>query len=155
MLEVLEDVIGINRKGLICHPYKFKMGSKKGQYVYTFDPEDRIFHDASEADLRALIENGQFNDSGGIFMVPVGSRNIDRRSVLSVLRYRGELLPVPSIPVLANSSSCRDCFSVMTISGRDMLANLADSSTDTDAKLMMNVDTISCHSSKPWRSPRT
>ncbi|KAB0504729.1 hypothetical protein F7R06_13465 [Pseudomonas moorei] len=105
MLELLEDVIGISRKGLICHPYKFKMGSKKGQYIYTFNSEDRIFHEASEAGLRVLIENGQFNESGGIFMVPAGSKNIDRRSVLSVLRYKGELLPIRSIPALANSSS--------------------------------------------------
>lgn len=105
MLELLEDVIGISREGLICHPYKFKMGSKKGQYIYTFNPEDRIFHGASEADLRMLIENGQFNESGGIFMVPAGSKNIDRRRVLSVIRYKGELLPILSIPVLANFSS--------------------------------------------------
>jgi hypothetical protein len=44
MLALLEDVIGINRGGLISHPYKFKMGSKKGQYIYTFNPEDRVFH---------------------------------------------------------------------------------------------------------------
>jgi hypothetical protein len=108
MLEVLEDVIGINRAGLICHPYKFKLGSKKGRYIYTFNPEERIFHEASEVDLRVLIENGLFNAGGGIFMVPAGSKNIDRRCVLSVLRYKGELLPIRSIPVLANSSSCRD-----------------------------------------------
>jgi hypothetical protein len=52
----------------------------------------------SEADLRVLIKNGQFNGVGGIFMVPAGSNNTDRRSVLSVLRYKGELLPIRSIP---------------------------------------------------------
>lgn len=94
MLELLEDVIGISRAGLVCHPYKFKLGPKKGQYSYTFKPDDGLFQGISEADLRALIENGQFNGVGGIFMVPAGSKNIDRRRVLSVSRYKGELLPI-------------------------------------------------------------
>lgn len=32
-----------------------------------------------------------------------------------------------------------------------MLAKRADSSADAAANLIRNVDTVSCHSSKPWR----
>lgn len=102
MLELLEDVIGVNRAGLICHPYKFKMGSKKGKFVYTFDPEEEICHGVNEAELRALVESGRFSDGGAIFMVPVGSRNIDRRRLLTPLLYKGEHLPRSTSPMLAD-----------------------------------------------------
>jgi hypothetical protein len=102
MLELLEDVIGINRAGLICHPYKFKMGSKKGKFVYTFDPEEMVCLGMNEAELRALIEAGRFSNGGAIFMVPAGSRNIDRRRLLTVLRYKGEPLTHSESRIMAD-----------------------------------------------------
>lgn len=94
MLELLEDVIGINEAGLVCHPYKYQRGSKKGCFSYTFKTDNKSFQGIEEAGLRALIEDGQFNDVGRIFMVPAGSKNTDGHGALNVIRYKGVRLPI-------------------------------------------------------------
>ena len=94
MLDILEDVIGINEAGLVCHPYKYQRGPKKGLFSYTFKNDNKSFKGIDEAGLRALIENGQFNDNGRIFMVPSGSKNVERHGALNVIRYKGIPLPI-------------------------------------------------------------
>ncbi|PCM49096.1 hypothetical protein CP335_13545 [Pseudomonas fluorescens] len=94
MLEMLEDVIGINEAGLVCHPYKYQRGPKKGRFSYTFKNDNKSFQGIDEAGLRVLIEDGQFNDAGRIFMLPSGSTNVEGHGALNVIRYKGELLPI-------------------------------------------------------------
>ncbi|WP_421549155.1 hypothetical protein [Pseudomonas sp. QD4] len=94
-LDLLEDVIGKNEAGLICHPYKGQRGEGKGLYSYTLETENnRNFINVDELKLRSLIEKGQFNEKGRIRMVPAGSVDTARQGALNVLRYNGHLLPI-------------------------------------------------------------
>jgi hypothetical protein len=94
MLELLEDVTGMNDAGLVCHPYKFKRGDKKGLYSYTQKSDNKTFEGINEKALRVLIERGDFNETGRIFMVPAGSVNTDHHGALNVYRYKDERLPI-------------------------------------------------------------
>jgi hypothetical protein len=94
MLELLEEVVGINGRGLVCHPYKFQRGRKKGLYSYTLNADNINFQCVDEVDLLSMIESVQFNETGRILMIPAGSKNADRLRALNVLRYKGESLPI-------------------------------------------------------------
>lgn len=88
MVEVLTDVIGRNRKGEPCHPYKYQNGPKAGHYVYTLGGSDK-FQTADEESLRALIVAGVFRSAGRIRMIPRGSQSTTGASALSVVSYKG------------------------------------------------------------------
>lgn len=94
MIEMIEDIIGQNAAGLVCHPYKYLQGAKKGCFSYTFENDNKTFKAVTEEELRALIEAGRFNERGRIFMLPAGSVNVDRNGALRVVRYKGQLLPI-------------------------------------------------------------
>ncbi|PYD18414.1 hypothetical protein DND47_04545 [Pseudomonas syringae pv. syringae] len=94
MLEVIEDVIGLNEAGLVCHPYKFQRGPKKGLFSFTLEADNKSFEGIDEKTLRSLIEGGLFNEKGRIFMVPAGCINVRHHGALNVHRYKGDLLPL-------------------------------------------------------------
>ncbi|MEW5543478.1 hypothetical protein [Pseudomonas soli] len=94
MIEVIEDIIGINEAGLVCHPYKYLRGEKKGLFSYTFENDNTTFKVVTEDALRKMIEAGMFNERGRIFMLPAGSVNVKHNGALRVKRYKDELLPV-------------------------------------------------------------
>lgn len=97
MIEVIEDIIGKNEAGLVCHPYKYLRGEKKGFFSYTFENDNKTFKAVTEADLRKMIEAGMFNDRGRIFMLPAGSLTVKYNGALRVTRYKGELLPIRAL----------------------------------------------------------
>ncbi|MDU8541395.1 hypothetical protein [Pseudomonas syringae group sp. J248-6] len=94
MLEVIEDVIGINEAGLVCHPYKFQRGPKKGRFSFTLKSDNKSFEGIDEKTLRSLIEDGHFNETGRIFMVPAGCISVRHHAALNVRRYKGDLIPL-------------------------------------------------------------
>lgn len=95
MAELLEDVIGVNQAGLVCHPYKLSRGKKSGQYSYTLETDNNLnYIGIDEAGLRALIESGAFNEKGRIRMLPAGCPSGAIGNALSVRRYQGRLLPI-------------------------------------------------------------
>ena len=95
MIELLEDVIGINSDGLVCHPYKITRGDKRGFFSYTLETDNNLdFKGTNEVELRALIEAGAFNERGRVRMIPAGSVKVEGGKALSVKRYNGIALPV-------------------------------------------------------------
>lgn len=90
MLEILEDVIGINHDGVECHPFKGVKGDKKGFYSYTLSTDNKTFKPATEAQLRELIENGEFQSRGRIRMIPKGSKSTGGAGALKVQKYIGK-----------------------------------------------------------------
>ena len=72
VLEILEDVSCINDDGLERHPFKGVKGDKKGFFSYTLSSDNTTFKPATEARLRELIEDGEFNNKGRIRMAPKG-----------------------------------------------------------------------------------
>jgi hypothetical protein len=94
MLELLNDVTGVNEAGIVCHPYKFRRGAKKGLYSYTLKAENTTFAGIDEAALRAMIERGDFDKTGRIFMVPAGSSNTANHGALNVKTYKSKRLPI-------------------------------------------------------------
>ena len=97
MIEMIEDIIGKNAAGLVCHPYKYLQGKKKGFFSYTFERDNKTFKGVTEEDLRAMIEAGKFNERGRIFMLPAGSTIVNRNGALRVVRYKGQLLPIRAL----------------------------------------------------------
>lgn len=95
MAELLEDVVGVNQAGLVCHPYKLTRGDKAGQYSYTLETCNNLnYIGVDEAGLRSLIESGAFNEKGRIRMLPAGYLVGAVGNALSVRRYQGKLLPI-------------------------------------------------------------
>ncbi len=89
MIEILEDVVGINDDGLECHPFKGLRGDKKGYFSYTLSTDNTTFRPATELQLRKLIEDGEFRDKGRIRMVPKGSATTGGAGALKVQKYNG------------------------------------------------------------------
>ncbi|WP_060482686.1 hypothetical protein [Pseudomonas sp. NBRC 111119] len=95
MAGLLEDVIGVNQAGQVCHPYKLTRGNKAGQYSYTLETDNNLnYIGVDEAGLRSLIESGAFNEKGRIRMLPAGYQAGAVGNALSVRRYQGKLLPI-------------------------------------------------------------
>ncbi|KXK72076.1 hypothetical protein BC89_03645 [Pseudomonas monteilii] len=95
MAELLEDVVGVNQAGQVCHPYKLTRGNKAGQYSYTLETDNNLnYIGVDEAGLRSLIECGAFNEKGRIRMLPAGCPAGAIGNALSVRRYQGKLLPI-------------------------------------------------------------
>lgn len=94
-IEQILDIVGINEAGIECHPYKGLKGDKTGYFSYTFKTDSNTdFARATEADLRKLIEGGEFNDRGRIRMVPANALSTSGAGALRVIRYKGRLLPL-------------------------------------------------------------
>ncbi|MCZ4279698.1 hypothetical protein O4H49_02835 [Kiloniella laminariae] len=89
MLEILEDVIGINKDGIVCHPFKGLKGDKKGYYSYTFSSDNTTFKPATERELREFIEKNEFSNKGRIRMVPKGATSTGGAGALMVQKYKG------------------------------------------------------------------
>ena len=87
MVDLLKDIIGRNRKGETCHPYKYQRGPMSGMYVYTLTGNDN-FECTDEANLRLLIESGTFNRGGRIRMLPKTA--VSTASAINVISYRGK-----------------------------------------------------------------
>ena len=95
MAELLEDVVGVNKAGLVCHPYKLTRGQKTGQYSYTLETDSNLdYVGIDEAGLRALIESGAFNGRGRVRMLPAGCPPGATGNALSVRRYQGKRMPI-------------------------------------------------------------
>ena len=93
-LEILDDVVGINEAGVECHPFKGLAGPKRGQFSYTFLNDNTTFKPVDEAELRRMIEAGDFNERGRVRMVPPGSASTSGAGALRVVRYKGRRLPL-------------------------------------------------------------
>ena len=89
MVDLLKDIIGRNRKGETCHPYKYQRGPMSGMYVYTLTGNDN-FECTDEANLRLLIESGTFNRGGRIRMLPKTAVSTASASAINVISYRGK-----------------------------------------------------------------
>ncbi len=90
MIEMLEDIEGLNDEGVICYPFKGQQGDKKGFYSYTFSSDNKTFQPATEAKLRQLIETGEFADKGRIRMVPKGATSTAQAGAMKVQNYKGK-----------------------------------------------------------------
>ncbi|WKW30975.1 hypothetical protein KIH13_19570 [Pseudomonas viridiflava] len=87
MAELLEDVVGVNKAGLVCHPYKLTRGQKTGQYSYTLETDSNLdYVGIDEAGLRALIESGAFNGRGGFACFPLAVRLVQ---LVMLYRFAG------------------------------------------------------------------
>lgn len=94
-LEFLEDVVGLNKSGVKCHPYKGLVGPKKGKFSYTLKTEDnKDFQSATAEELIKLIEAGAFDVRGRIRMLPADGQHSKSNSALSVVSYKGQRLPL-------------------------------------------------------------
>lgn len=65
---MLTDIIERNKKGEICHPYKYKRGQYAGAYVYILENNVQ-YQRADETVLCNLILDGYFQNGGRIRMV--------------------------------------------------------------------------------------
>lgn len=92
MIEIITDIVGKNKKGEICHPYKYRNGARTGLFVYTLSGNDD-FVGVSELGLRELIERGTFNFGGRIRMIPKTAKTTASASALNVISYKGRSLP--------------------------------------------------------------
>ncbi len=92
MLELMRDIVGFNRNGNKCHPYKHVKGPKQGRFSFTLSNDNRTFEGISESELRARIENGDFNGKGRIRMVPHDAVNTMDQGALRVRSYKGAVL---------------------------------------------------------------
>ncbi|WP_288521035.1 hypothetical protein [uncultured Pseudomonas sp.] len=104
MTDLLEDVVGMNEAGLICHPYKLRRGKNAGKYSYTLETDNNLnYIGTDEAGLRALIEAGAFDERGRIRMLPAGAPPGTLGSALSVRCYLGRPLQPRNIPLSPHS----------------------------------------------------
>jgi hypothetical protein len=93
--EFLEDVVGVNKSRVKCHPYKGLVGPKKGKFSYTLKTEDnKDFKSATAEELIKLIEAGAFDVKGRIRMLPADGQHSKGNSALSVVSYKGQRLPL-------------------------------------------------------------
>lgn len=90
MLEIIEDIIGINYDGLECHPFKGVKGDKKGFFSYTLSADNTTFKPVNETQLRKLIEDGEFQNKGRIRMIPKGATSTGGAGALKVQKYNGK-----------------------------------------------------------------
>jgi len=93
ILELLKDVEGCNGADETCHPVKCVSGTKRGYFNYRLSSKG-TFTRISEADLRGMIERGEFNTRGCIRMVPVHAASTAGAAGLCVVKYKGMLLPL-------------------------------------------------------------
>jgi hypothetical protein len=95
MTEMLVDIVGMNREGLICHPYRLTKGDKAGKYSYTLQTDNNLNYIGIDEDgLRGLVEAGAFDEKGRIRMLPANPRPGVSGNALSVVSYRGKPLPL-------------------------------------------------------------
>ena len=92
-LNLLTDIIGVNTKGEICHPYEHVRRPHAGLFSYTLLTNDEFSH-CTEAELREMIEKGIFNHKGRIRMVPASDITTVRNAALSLKKYKGKLTPI-------------------------------------------------------------
>ena len=92
MIDILEDVIGVNDDGIECHPFIGIKGDKKGFYSYTLSSDNTTFKRATELQLRELIEDGEFLDKGRIRMIPKGAENTAGAGAMKVQKYNGKAI---------------------------------------------------------------
>lgn len=94
-LELIPDIIAINKDGEACHPFKGLIGPKCGYFNYTLSTTDSTsFVAISDLELRHMIEDGEFNERGRVRMVPANATSTSGASALSVGRYMGRVLPL-------------------------------------------------------------
>src|SRR5690348_17336074 len=93
-VELLHDVIGMNESGDTCHPFKGLSGSKRGQFSYTLQNDNKTFRAVGEPELRRMIEAGEFNERGRVRMIPAGATRTSGAGALRVVSYKGRRLPL-------------------------------------------------------------
>lgn len=94
-IEMIREIVGINKNGEICHPFKGISGAKRGKYSYTLSTKDNnSFIAIDEAGLRRMIESGEFNDKGRVRMIPASAKSSSGAGALSIKQYMGRLLPL-------------------------------------------------------------
>jgi len=104
--EFLEDVVGINDHGTHCHPYKHTVRKQKGKFSYSFETHNKDFIPASAEELIALIEDGRFDETGKIRMLPPDSTNTKNNGAMRVAFYKGQKPPfISTKPVRSSRES--------------------------------------------------
>jgi hypothetical protein len=90
MLDLIHDIVGINKAGQMCHPFKGVRGDKKGFYSYTLSLNNKTFKLITDTELRKRIEDGDFSGQGRIRMIPAGEAKTSGAGALSVFSYLGK-----------------------------------------------------------------
>jgi len=86
-IEILDDIVGINKEGVRCYPYKIREGEKKGFFSVNLS-SGSVGHQAfTEKQLRASIDAGDFTGKGTIRMIPKNTTTGGAGS-LSVIYYK-------------------------------------------------------------------
>jgi len=92
---MLRDIVGSNRSGKICHPFKGSVGVRKGMFSINLKKQNnRSFASVTEDILRSLIERGEFNEGGTIRMVAEDAEYTGGASALRPRMYKGKKLPL-------------------------------------------------------------
>lgn len=94
MFELLEEVVGINDAGEVCHPFTGVLGGKTGLFSYTMLSDNTTFKGINAASLRRKIEAGEFNYKGRIRMIPKRAISTSHAGALRVVSYMGKKLPI-------------------------------------------------------------
>ena len=94
-IEILRDIVGFNRSGETCHPFKGRVGVSKGKFSINLKKQNsRSFAAVTEDILRSLLEKGEFNEKGTIRMVPKDAKISGGASALRPRIYKGKKLPL-------------------------------------------------------------
>ena len=97
-VKMLRNIVGLNRSGKTCHPFKGRVGVSKGRFSINLKKHDnRSFASVTEDILRSLIERGEFNEGGTIRMVAEDAEDAEYTGGASALRprmYKGKKLPL-------------------------------------------------------------
>lgn len=94
LIELLKDVVGTKMAGVERHPVKGIDGDKFGFFSYTFSSDNSTFQPVTEAELRRMIEAGEFNTRGRVRMVPANATTTGGARGLRVRSYKGRQLPL-------------------------------------------------------------
>ena len=104
-IEILTDIVGVNRSGEICHPYRVRVGVHSAKFSINFKKQkNKSFAAVTENILRSLIEEGEFNEQGTIKMVVKDAQYTGGASALRPRAYKGKKLPL-SIQQLGRSKN--------------------------------------------------
>jgi hypothetical protein len=94
-IEILTDIVGVNRSGKICHPYRVRVGVHSAKFSINFKKhKNKSFAAVTESILRSLIEDGEFNKKGTIKMVVKDAQFTSGATALRPRAYKGKKLPL-------------------------------------------------------------
>jgi hypothetical protein len=94
-IEIMTDIVGVNRSGEICHPYRVRVGVHNAKFSINFKKQkNKSFAAVTESILRSLIEEGEFDEKGTIKMIVKDAQYTGGATALRPRAYKGEKLPL-------------------------------------------------------------